>query len=57
MVRRRFGWWPDGVDLTRRENVSTEDWDVAPSFRARIAADSRYDMELYEYARELLRRR
>ena len=54
-VRRRFGWWPDGVDLTRRENVSTEDWDVAPSFRARIAADSRYDMELYEYARGLAR--
>jgi len=55
-VRRRFGWWPDGVDVDQRENVSTEDWDVAPSFRARIAADNRYDVELYEYARELIRR-
>jgi hypothetical protein len=55
-VRQRFGWWPAGVDLTQRENVSTEDWDVAPSFRARIAADNRYDMELYEYARELIKR-
>ena len=27
-VRDRFGWWPGGVDLTQRENVSTEDWDV-----------------------------
>lgn len=52
-VSRRFGWWREGVDLTRRENVSAEDWDVAESFRARVAADNAYDVQLYEYAREL----
>ena len=52
-VRGRFGWWPDGVDLRERANVSTEDWDVEPAFRARIAADNAYDLELYEYAKRL----
>ena len=56
-VRHRFGWWPRGVDLTQRENVSPEDWDVDPAFRARIAADSAYDVQLYEYARTLAVRR
>ena len=50
-AQRRFGWWPDGVDLDARTNVSTEDWDVTPAFRDRIAADNAYDLALYEYAR------
>ena len=50
-VRGRFGWWSDGVDLRERANVSTEDWDVEPAFRARIAADNAYDLELYEDAK------
>jgi hypothetical protein len=52
-VRDRFGWWPTGVDLQERANVSTEDWQVDPAFRARIAADNAYDLELYEYAKGL----
>jgi hypothetical protein len=54
-VRKRFGWWPDGVDLETRENVSTEGWDVGADFRERIAADSAYDVQFYEYAKELIR--
>ncbi len=50
-VRSRFGWWPAGVDREVRANVSTEDWDVEPAFRERIAADNAYDVRLYEYAR------
>jgi hypothetical protein len=52
-VRARFGWWPAGVDPDARTNVSTEDWDVDPAFRARIAADNAYDINLYEYAKTL----
>ena len=52
-VRDRFGWWPNGVDLRERANVSTEDWQVDPAFRERIAADNAYDLELYEYAKGL----
>jgi hypothetical protein len=53
-VRRRFGWWPDGLDLSRRVNVTTEGWDVGPDLRARIAAENAYDVELYRYAQELV---
>jgi hypothetical protein len=56
-AQHRFGWWPDGVDLDIRTNLSTEDWDVAPGFRDRIAADNAYDVAFYEYARSLLRSR
>jgi hypothetical protein len=56
-ARRRFGWWPDGVDLEIRTNLSTEDWDVAPAFRDRIASDNAYDVAFYEYARGLVRSR
>jgi hypothetical protein len=56
-TQRRFGWWGRGVDRDLRTNVSTEDWDVEPSFRARIAADNAYDVALYEYARTLIRSR
>jgi hypothetical protein len=56
-VRDRFGWWPAGVDRDVRANVSTEDWDVDPAFRERIAADNAYDIQLYKYAKNLLRSR
>jgi hypothetical protein len=56
-AQRRFGWWPGGVDLDTRTNVSTEAWDVAPAFRDRIAADNAYDLAFYEYARSLVRSR
>jgi hypothetical protein len=56
-TQRRFGWWPGGADLEMRSNVSTEAWDVGPSFRARIAADNAYDVALYEFARELVTQR
>ena len=56
-ARRRYGWWPAGVDLDTRTNVSTEEWDVAPAFRDRIAADNAYDLALYDYARSLVRAR
>jgi len=56
-TRRRFGWWERGPDLALRSNVSTEDWDVEPAFRARIATDNAYDVALYDYARELVRAR
>jgi len=52
-VHDRFGWWPGGVDLRERANVSTEDWDVDPAFRERIAADNAYDLALYKYAKGL----
>ena len=56
-TQRRFGWWRDGADLDLRSNMSTEDWDVEPAFRARIASDNAYDVALYDYARELVRPR
>jgi hypothetical protein len=54
-VQRELAWWPGGVDLDVRTNVSTEDWDVDAAFRERIAAESAYDVALYDYARGLLR--
>jgi hypothetical protein len=56
-IRSRFGWWPAGVDVDRRENASREGWTAAPELRERIAADNAYDMQLYEYAKELIARR
>lgn len=56
-VRLRFGWWPNGPDLSRRVNETTEGWDVGPELRARIAVDNAYDVELYWYAQELVARR
>ena len=56
-VRDRFGWWPGGVDLAERANVSTEDWEVSGPFRERIATDNAYDLELYEIAKDLVRSR
>ena len=56
-IRSRFGWWPGGVDVYRRENASREGWTAEPELRARIAADNAYDVQLYEFAQELDPRR
>jgi hypothetical protein len=52
-LQRCLGWelGPKG-----HGNV-TKPYEVPDSFRSRIAEDNQLDMELYEYARELLRRR
>ncbi len=52
-LRRRFGWWPGGVDTADRTNVSPKVGEVSAALRARIEADNAYDLELYELAREL----
>jgi len=49
----RFGWWPDGFRHNARANVSSENWQAGPALRARIAADNAFDVEFYEYAKEL----
>lgn len=56
-LRTRFGWWPDGLDVTNRGNVSEEPWELSPSFRDRIAEENRFDVELYEYAQSLVEQR
>jgi hypothetical protein len=56
-VRARFGWWPAGVDVNRRENASRESWTADDDLRERIVADNAYDIELYNYARELIANR
>jgi hypothetical protein len=52
-LESRFGW---SLGPPVHENV-TRPSDVPDSFRSRIAEDNRLDMELYRYARKLLRRR
>jgi hypothetical protein len=52
-LQNRFGW---DLGPTVHGNVTTPS-EVPDSFRSRIAEDNRLDMELYEYARKLLRRR
>jgi hypothetical protein len=55
-LRRRFGWWPDGIDSRARTNVGPRDGGaVSAALLTRIAADNAYDLELYELAREGLR--
>jgi hypothetical protein len=56
-IRARFGWWPDGLDVSRHANASSERWDVGPELRARIAVDNAYDVELYAYAQKLVAQR
>ena len=56
-LRDRFGWWKDGLDDAARANVSTEPWEANAYLRDRIAADNHFDLEFYEHARELVRRR
>jgi hypothetical protein len=51
-LRTRYGW---ELGPPVHENV-TKPGEVPDSFRARIAEDNRLDMELYEYARKLLRK-
>ena len=56
-LRDRFGWWKDGIDGGARANVSSEPWEANAALRDRIAVDNRFDLEFYEHARELVRRR
>jgi hypothetical protein len=56
-LHTRFGWWPDGVPTTARTNDSSEDWIASAELRRRIADDNAYDMEFYEYAKELVETR
>jgi hypothetical protein len=52
-LRCQFGWWPDGVDVRARVNVSEERPDISTKLRRRILADNQFDFELYEHARQL----
>jgi hypothetical protein len=52
-LQDRFGWWPSGLAGNARANVSSEPWEASAALRARIARDNAFDVELYEYAREL----
>ena len=52
-LQRRFGW---ELGPPVRGNVTTPS-EVSDSFRSRIAEDNQLDMQLYEYALKLLRRR
>ena len=56
-LRHRYGWWPEGLNTTARANESSEGWDVPAALRKRIAADNAYDVELCEFAHELVRER
>jgi hypothetical protein len=56
-LRARFGWWPEGLNRHARANVSSEDWVASPELRRRIADENPYDMEFYEYAKELVEAR
>jgi Sulfotransferase family len=52
-LERRFGWHlGESTHVNRTEPV-----DVSESFRARIADDNAMDVELYEYARAMIRSR
>jgi hypothetical protein len=53
-LEERFGW--EFAPLANRR-VSRETWEVAPSLRARIATDNAADVDFYEHARDLHRRR
>jgi hypothetical protein len=56
-LRRRFNWWPDGIDHRARANVSNERPTISPELRRRILADNVFDLELYEHATHLLAER
>ncbi len=56
-LREQFGWWSSGIDERPRANVSEEPWEASADLRARIAADNRFDLELYAHAQDLLRER
>ena len=56
-LRTRFGWWPRGLNTEKKANLSHEAWTVPASLRARIAEDNAYDVEFYEYAKQMLSQR
>jgi serine acetyltransferase len=56
-LRRRFGWWPSGIDTKGKVNISREAWEASAVLRQRIAADNAFDVQLYEYAKQLVNRR
>jgi hypothetical protein len=56
-LRARFGWWPMRPNLDERANVTSNRLDVDAALRRRIADDNHYDVELYAYACDLVRRR
>jgi serine O-acetyltransferase len=56
-LRSRYGWWPNGLNTNSRANVSSEGWDAPAALRKRIAADNAFDVELYNFGLELVRRR
>jgi len=53
-LRRRFGWWPAGLDTVGRANVSEEAWEAPAGLRERIAADNAFDVAFYRFAEELV---
>ncbi len=53
-LRSRFGWWPSGAHADARANVSEAEWPASSALRGRIAGDNRHDMDLYDYARDLI---
>jgi hypothetical protein len=53
-VARRFGWPVGEVEST---HVSQGEWTVPDSLRERISHDNAIDIEFYEFARDLYRRR
>jgi hypothetical protein len=56
-LRRRYGWWPSGLTAEARANISEEPWVASVALRTRIAADNRFDLELYDHALTLVARR
>ena len=56
-LRRRFGWWPSGLNSPARTNVSSEPWAVSEALRRQIARDNALDLEFYDYARQLVEQR
>ncbi len=55
-LRRRYGWWPSGLNTKSRANESSEVWDVPAAFRKRIAADNAFDVELCNFAEQVVHR-
>lgn len=53
-LQSRFGW-QFNRNVRANENVGVAD--ASPALRRRIAEDNEFDLELYEYARELVRQR
>ena len=53
-LERRYGW---NLGVETRYQNRTEPVDVSDEFRARIAYDNRFDVELYRFATSLVARR